>query len=702
MNSLIRQGKITKELDNDSTTVTSTSDLIMGEISQELLDHRTSSEKIANPSSDLSRRIESDKLQSEPIHNSMGFHTSPRTASHTTLCSSSNEPFQFDADSRCPSLRSQRSTETSKHSIKEKQIIGSPVSTSFVAEGSFPTNMGFNTTEDQQQENDDLSTGPQHDELDPDLSLASSFTHSLNNSFNRHHNAPQNMEPPPFVLPRSTHIISPMVEPSPIAQNPMKGRFDAHTNVSKANKRWHHRKVQPLVYSAIGSLEAVHQSSFGSFNERIDKAATRLTTEKKKKSMLVDVNSNTSQICARQEITQEKTPGKKSEEHVFNVKIQETKGKQIASSNIVPALGAALEEESKKKNKAEDATKEPSREPSARQLPKSSSTGALDLEVNNNVENMDQPKKTKKKRLKKKRVRMNSKSNTVHHIELFRPSCDAYTPRIGQKTIKYKPTEQRMQSMEGPVHNMGTIQKPNFQDALRRVAMIIQQHIVKIERRFQSGADHLNLFKPAMRDAFSEENFVTPRYKCTMVNVPMARGGVTYGMRKIRTETKIPSADDIYEFGHRLFKQVQLSSECSIICLIYVERLMEAAKVPLLAKTWKPIFMAGLLLASKVWQDWSSWNIEFANVYPQFSLEAINKLELQFLKMVKWDLYISSSLYAKYYFALRSILEKNDFRRRYNQMVGGVDNISATQAMKISKRTEQLKEQSLACLSKSV
>ena len=129
---------------------------------------------------------------------------------------------------------------------------------------------------------------------------------------------------------------------------------------------------------------------------------------------------------------------------------------------------------------------------------------------------------------------------------------------------------------------------------------------------------------------------------------------------------------------------------------------MEAAKVPLLAKTWKPIFMAGLLLASKVWQDWSSWNIEFANVYPQFSLEAINKLELQFLKMVKWDLYISSSLYAKYYFALRSILEKNDFRRRYNQMVGGVDNISATQAMKISKRTEQLKEQSLACLSKSV
>jgi hypothetical protein len=70
--------------------------------------------------------------------------------------------------------------------------------------------------------------------------------------------------------------------------------------------------------------------------------------------------------------------------------------------------------------------------------------------------------------------------------------------------------------------------------------------------------------------------------------------------------------------------------------------------------------------------------------------------------MVKWDLYISSSLYAKYYFALRSLLEKQDFRRRYATMVGGADHVSASQAVKISKRTELLKEKSLAFLSKSL
>merc|ERR1712224_365458 len=112
--------------------------------------------------------------------------------------------------------------------------------------------------------------------------------------------------------------------------------------------------------------------------------------------------------------------------------------------------------------------------------------------------------------------------------------------------------------------------------------------------------------------------------------------------------------------------------------------------------------MCGLLLASKVWQDLSSWNIEFSNVYPQFSLEAINKLELNFLRNVKWDLYISSSLYAKYYFALRSLVEKKDFRQRYNRMVGGVGNVAQSEALKIQERTERVKEEALLQLSRSM
>lgn len=304
---------------------------------------------------------------------------------------------------------------------------------------------------------------------------------------------------------------------------------------------------------------------------------------------------------------------------------------------------------------------------------------------------IDQSAKKKKKRREKK-------------IGVFRPSCDAYTPRMANRPIKYKPAEERT-SVEKMATTMGTIQRPNFRDALRRVAIILHQHITKIEQRFETGvrgADDTGLFKSSMREVFNEDLFATPRYKCCMVRVPMARPGVVYSMRKIRVVHNTPTTDEIYDFAHQLFKKVQLSSECSIVCLIYVEKLMEVAKVPLLSDTWRPIFMCGLLLASKVWQDLSSWNIEFASVYPQFSLDAINRLELQFLKMIKWDLYISSSLYAKYYFALRSLLEKSGFRDRYNQMVGGIGGIAASEAAKVSKRSEAVKEEALQHLSRSM
>jgi len=308
------------------------------------------------------------------------------------------------------------------------------------------------------------------------------------------------------------------------------------------------------------------------------------------------------------------------------------------------------------------------------------------------------------------------KSKKGGPIEMFRPSSDAYTPRIERKHIKYKAAEAR-----APVHHMsshmGTLQRPNFRDALRRVAMIIHQHIIKIESRFEQqdgghcrsnngskkkSATNDGLFHASMRDIFNEDCYRTPTYKCNMARIPMARSGMVYGLRKIQVMYTIPSETEIYDFAHQLFKSVQLSSECSIVCLIYVERLMEIAKVPLLACTWRPIFMCGLLLASKVWQDLSSWNIEFSSVYPQFSLESINKLELNFLRNVKWDLYISSSSYAKYYFALRSLVEKQDFRQRYNRLVGGVGNVAQAEALKVQERTERVKEKVLLQLSRSM
>lgn len=314
---------------------------------------------------------------------------------------------------------------------------------------------------------------------------------------------------------------------------------------------------------------------------------------------------------------------------------------------------------------------------------------------------MKVPRKTSLVRGDKPRKKGKKSVRIDQRVEEFVPSCEAYTPFLKRKKFEYKPAEMRtpVQKMSS---TMGTLARPNFRDALRRVAMILRQHIEKIELRFENPDRRKLLFDASMKEAFYEDNFLIPRYKCNMVRVPMARPSTVYALKKIETKFTIPTEEEIYDFGHQLFKSVQLSSECSIVCLIYVERLMEVAKVPLLASTWRPIFMCGLLLASKVWQDLASWNIEFSGVYPQYSLDAINKLELEFLRMVKWDLYISSSLYAKYYFALRSIVEKKDFRQRYNRMVGGVGSVTAFEAKKVEQRTELLKEEAINQLSRSM
>lgn len=441
--------------------------------------------------------------------------------------------------------------------------------------------------------------------------------------------------------------------------------------------------TKPLLYSAIGSLENIHGASIQNLNRHVT-AVKEFSHIGNGQSILIPPASRSTTLRGGR---------KENSRTLLAVDSQDLPYLSNKAARATPPAS------NQRKNASAEGTSsnKQSRAPSDQ-------FGKTKDSKQSNLRGSTTSTSSKKKTNRSVSISKDSFQKKKKPIEMFRPSCDAYTPRIEKKRFEYKKAEQRnpVQKMASP---MGTLSRPNFRDALRRVAMIIHQHIVKIERRFE-GKDmrqgDKGLFKKSMRDTFAETNYCSPTYKCTMVRIPMARPGMVYGLRKIRTEPTIPSEEEIYEFAHQLFKAVQLSSECSIVCLIYVERLMEVAKVPLLANTWRPIFMCGLLLASKVWQDLSSWNIEFASVYPQYSLDAINRLELNFLRNVKWDLFISSSLYAKYYFALRSLVEKVDFRQRYNRMVGGVDRVAQSEALQISKRTEQFKEETLLQLSRSM
>ena len=49
--------------------------------------------------------------------------------------------------------------------------------------------------------------------------------------------------------------------------------------------------------------------------------------------------------------------------------------------------------------------------------------------------------------------------------------------------------------------------------------------------------------------------------------------------------------------------------------------------MPLLVTTWRPVFLAALILAQKVWDDKALINGDFSLFCPMFSLKEINHLE---------------------------------------------------------------------------
>ncbi|KAF4319053.1 hypothetical protein BBO99_00004646 [Phytophthora kernoviae] len=301
----------------------------------------------------------------------------------------------------------------------------------------------------------------------------------------------------------------------------------------------------------------------------------------------------------------------------------------------------------------------------------------------------------------------------------FQPTHTVFTPRLTETTsLRYRKPDDRVEgsSSLAPPSSVSSIAQPNYDDFLRQTrgtrrsesrspsptddSATFTDKIIPDEEEdpleIETEATNLSsISSPAglvdlpVEETFREEHFVTPQYKYTFVRLPRVHPLTVYRMEKITSKHHVPSVDEIFRFCKNLFNKAQLSAECTIVCLIYIERLMEQANVPLLAATWRPIVVCGLLLASKVWQDLSSWNVEISNIYPQFSLHSINRLERLFLHHIQWDLYISASVYAKYYFALRSLTEKKDFRRRYNYTM----RVDAPNSKRLEERSAAVKHE---------
>ncbi|XP_039194508.1 cyclin-Y isoform X4 [Crotalus tigris] len=177
-----------------------------------------------------------------------------------------------------------------------------------------------------------------------------------------------------------------------------------------------------------------------------------------------------------------------------------------------------------------------------------------------------------------------------------------------------------------------TVSQPNLKYTIKCVALAIYYHI---KNRDVNGTMLLDIFDENLHPLSKSE--VPPDY-----------------------DKHGPEQKQIYRFVRTLFSAAQLTAECAIVTLVYLERLLTYAEIDICPSNWKRIVLGAILLASKVWDDQAVWNVDYCQILKDITVEDMNELERQFLELLQFNINVPSSVYAKYYFDLRSLAEANN------------------------------------------
>lgn len=56
-----------------------------------------------------------------------------------------------------------------------------------------------------------------------------------------------------------------------------------------------------------------------------------------------------------------------------------------------------------------------------------------------------------------------------------------------------------------------------------------------------------------------------------------------------------------------------------------------------------------MLIATKYWEDYYFWNVDFVELLKLYPVQATNRMESTFLALCSYELYVSEKLYERYY-----------------------------------------------------
>ncbi|CAF1134434.1 unnamed protein product [Rotaria sordida] len=124
-------------------------------------------------------------------------------------------------------------------------------------------------------------------------------------------------------------------------------------------------------------------------------------------------------------------------------------------------------------------------------------------------------------------------------------------------------------------------------------------------------------------------------------------------------DQQIPEQKTIYRFMRILFTAAQLTAECAIVTLVYLERVLSYGELDLCPSNWKRIVLGAVMLASKVWDDQAVWNVDFCQILRDITVSEMNELEREYVQLLQFNVNVCSSIYAKYYFDLRQLAKEH-------------------------------------------
>lgn len=181
-----------------------------------------------------------------------------------------------------------------------------------------------------------------------------------------------------------------------------------------------------------------------------------------------------------------------------------------------------------------------------------------------------------------------------------------------------------------------TINSPNVKLMIKAVATILQSQLIEDMQLGKTVSSSSDLY------FFSEEKYIEESPN-------------SFDEQKIELIKKTPSNDEIHDFIEALYNCAQFSPECCILCLIYINRIIALTGISLQPTNWRPMILVSLMISQKVWDDKYLSNADFAYIYPFFDSQQLNILEIKFLEMIQYNVFVKGSLYFKYYLELKSV-----------------------------------------------